>query len=221
MREGVHPLRARAGDRLVCRHPHAREPRLLVERLQDAGERDRAAVRVRDDPVALEGLERTRAVDLGHDEWVAVHEAVGRRLVHADRARGRGNRHELVARRRSHGEEKQVDVAGAERLGRRLLDEELAVAKPNRRTGGAWRRERPHVLVAALREQRERHRPDRAGRADDADPRLCVHHHVVLADGDLSLSDVQGAARLAAWDEAERRRKERLRRWSFGLLGRS
>ena len=28
-------------------------------------------------------------------------------------------------------------------------------------------------------------------------------------------------ARLAAWDEAERRRKERLRRWTFGLLGRS
>ena len=28
------------------------------------------------------------------------------------------------------------------------------------------------------------------------------------------------AARLAAWDDAERRRKERLRRWSFGLLGR-
>jgi hypothetical protein len=27
-------------------------------------------------------------------------------------------------------------------------------------------------------------------------------------------------ARLAAWDEAERRRKERLRRWTFGLLGR-
>ena len=27
-------------------------------------------------------------------------------------------------------------------------------------------------------------------------------------------------ARLAAWDEAERRRKKRLRRWSFGLLGR-
>jgi hypothetical protein len=28
------------------------------------------------------------------------------------------------------------------------------------------------------------------------------------------------AARLAAWDEAERRRKARLRRWTFGLLGR-
>ena len=27
-------------------------------------------------------------------------------------------------------------------------------------------------------------------------------------------------ARLAAWDEAERQRKERLRRWSLGLLGR-
>jgi len=27
-------------------------------------------------------------------------------------------------------------------------------------------------------------------------------------------------ARLAAWDEAERKRKDRLRRWSFGLLGR-
>jgi hypothetical protein len=28
------------------------------------------------------------------------------------------------------------------------------------------------------------------------------------------------AARLEAWDEEERRRKERLRRWTFGLLGR-
>lgn len=28
------------------------------------------------------------------------------------------------------------------------------------------------------------------------------------------------AARLAAWDEAEERRRQRLRRWSFGLLGR-
>jgi hypothetical protein len=28
------------------------------------------------------------------------------------------------------------------------------------------------------------------------------------------------AARLAAWDEAERLRKERLQRWTFGLLGR-
>jgi hypothetical protein len=27
-------------------------------------------------------------------------------------------------------------------------------------------------------------------------------------------------ARLAAWDEAERQRKTRLRRWTFGLLGR-
>ena len=27
-------------------------------------------------------------------------------------------------------------------------------------------------------------------------------------------------ARLAAWDEADARRRERLRRWSFGLLGR-
>ena len=28
------------------------------------------------------------------------------------------------------------------------------------------------------------------------------------------------AARLAAWDEEERRRNARLRRWTFGLLGR-
>jgi hypothetical protein len=27
-------------------------------------------------------------------------------------------------------------------------------------------------------------------------------------------------ARLAAWDEAKRRRRQRLRRWTFGLLGR-
>ncbi len=49
-------------------------------------------------------------------------------------APGRGrDRHELAARRRPDGEEEQVDVTGAERLGRRLLDDERAVPERKRR----------------------------------------------------------------------------------------
>ena len=127
--ERRHPLRAGAGDRLVRRDPHAREACLVVEGLEDAGQRDRAAVRVRDDPVALERLERAAAVDLGHDERVAVDEPVGGGLVDADRAGRRRDRDELAAGGRADREEEQVDVAGAERLGRRLLDDELVVAE--------------------------------------------------------------------------------------------
>ena len=64
-RSSLHPLRAGAGDRLVGRDAHAREAGGVVQRLQHAGERDRAAVRVRDDAVVLE---RAGAVHLGHDE---------------------------------------------------------------------------------------------------------------------------------------------------------
>ena len=44
-----------ARERLVRRDPHAPEPRSLVQRRERHRERDRAAVRVRDDPVVLEG----------------------------------------------------------------------------------------------------------------------------------------------------------------------
>ena len=94
-------------------------PGRVVQRLQHAGQRDRAAVRVRDDAVVLE---RAVAVHLRHDERDARLEPVRRRLVDRDRAAAHRVRHELARRRRADGEEEEVDVAARERLGRRLLD---------------------------------------------------------------------------------------------------
>ncbi len=68
--------------------------------------------------------ERALAVHLGHDERDARLEPVGRRLVDRDRTAAHRVRHELARRRRADGEEREVDVAGGERLGRRLLDDE-------------------------------------------------------------------------------------------------
>ena len=147
-----------------------------MERLQDARQRDRAAVRVGDDPVARESLERPAAVHLGDDERIAVDEPVRGGLVDAEGA-GRGrDRNELPARGRTDREEEEIDVAGAERLGRRLLDDELVVAVRHARARRAGRRERADVLVAALGQELERHRADRPGRADDSDAGLPVHH---------------------------------------------
>ena len=84
----LHRLRARARDRLVGRDAHAREPRRVVQRLERARERDRAAVRVRDDAVVLG---RPVAVHLRHDERDARLEPVGGRLVDR-RPRRRGRR---------------------------------------------------------------------------------------------------------------------------------
>ena len=75
-------------------------------------------------------------------------------------------------------EKEQVDVAGAKRFVRGLLDDELAVAEPDPRTGGSGGRESAHVAIAALGEEPKCHRADRAGRADDADPR--AHAHAAL-----------------------------------------
>ena len=63
----------------------------------------------------------------------------------------------------------EVEVAGGERLRRRLLDDERLAAEGDARAGRPRRRERAHVVVAALGEQLERDRADGAGRADDAD----------------------------------------------------
>jgi hypothetical protein len=173
--ERRHPVGAGARDRLVGRDPHAGEPRLLVERLEDAGERNRAAVRVRDDAVAPERLERPAAVHLRHDERVSVDEAVGGRLVDADRAGGGCDRDERPAGRGADREEEEVDVARAERVLGRLLDGERVVAVGQARPRGARGREGAHVLVPALGQQAERHRAHCAGGADDSDPRLRAH----------------------------------------------
>ena len=68
-------------------------------------------------------------------------------------------------------EQEEVDVTGAKRLVRGLLDDELPVPEPDTRTGGSGGREGAHVAIAALGEEPKCHRADRAGRADDADPR--------------------------------------------------
>ena len=109
--ELLHALRAGARDGLVRGDVEAPERRRLVQRLQHARERNRAAVRVRDDAVAFERLERADRVHLRHDERVAVHEPVGGRLVDADRARRGCDRDEGTAGARADGEEEEVDVA--------------------------------------------------------------------------------------------------------------
>ena len=83
---------------------------------------------------------------------------------------GGGDRNELAARPGADREEEEVDVPGRERLGRRLLDEDLVVAERDARPGRPRRRERAHV-VAALGEQLERDRADGASGADDTDAR--------------------------------------------------
>ena len=77
-------------------------------------------------------LERALAVHLGHDERDARLEPVRRRLVDRDRAAAHRVRDELARRRRADGEEREVDVAGGERVGRRLLDDDAAVERPAR-----------------------------------------------------------------------------------------
>ena len=109
-----HPLRAGARHRLIRRDADTTQPGAVVERLEDAGERDRAAVRVRDDAITLERLERPIAVHLWNHEWTAVDQAVGGRLVHADGTGGGGVRHQLPAGGRADREQAEVEVAGAE-----------------------------------------------------------------------------------------------------------
>jgi len=121
--------------------------------------------------VTAHHLQRTVAVHLGHDERIAVDQAVRRRLVDDERAAGRCVRHERLAGGGAHREESKVEVAGGERLGRRLLDGQLVVSEPDGAAGRAGGREAADVLVAALRQELEGDGADRTGRADDADPR--------------------------------------------------
>ena len=160
----LQPLGALARGRLVGRDAHRADADGVVERLQHERQRDRAAVRVRDDAVVLE---RPLAVHLGHDERHPVLQAEGLRLVDADRAAAYGVRHELAARAGADGEEAEVEVAGGEGLGCRLLDHAAVELAPGR----ARRGEESHVLEPALTQQLDDDGADRAGRADDADPR--------------------------------------------------
>src|SRR5207253_7657659 len=128
-------------------------------------QRDRAAVRVRDDPVVLE---RPRAVYLGDDERHAFLQAIRGRLVDDDGASTNGMRHELARGGRSDREEAEVEVAAGQRLRRRFLDGDPARAL----AGRARRGERAHVRVTALAKQLERDRADGTGRADHSDARV-------------------------------------------------
>ena len=123
-----HTMRARAGDRLIRRDPDALDADRVVQWLEHAGQRNRAAVRVRNDAVARERFEGACAIHLGHDERIAVDEPIRGRLVDADRASGRGVRHERATRGGPDREEAEVEVAGGEQLRRCLLDLELVAA---------------------------------------------------------------------------------------------
>ena len=82
-----------ARHRLVRRDPHALEPGGVVQRCERHRQRNRAAVRVRDDPGVLE---RALAIHLGHDERDTRLEPESRRLVHAERTRSGREGNELA-----------------------------------------------------------------------------------------------------------------------------
>jgi hypothetical protein len=82
-------------------------------------------------------------------------------------------RDELAAGRGADGEQAEVEVAGGERLGGRLLD-------PHPRqlpAGGARRGEQAHVAVASLAQKLERDRADGTRCADDPDARVAQARH--------------------------------------------
>ena len=84
----LHRLRAGARDRLVGGDADAHEPGRVVQRLQRAGERDRAAVRVRDDAVVL-GARGCRSPP---GRRAARRARAGRRPTCRSRSRRRGRR---------------------------------------------------------------------------------------------------------------------------------
>ena len=67
-------------------------------------------------------LERPLTVHLGDDERDPVLQPVGRGLVDRDSASAHGVGDELAARRGPDREQADVEIAGAQSLGRRLLD---------------------------------------------------------------------------------------------------
>ena len=128
-RSCLHPLRARAGDRLVGRDAHAPQPGRVVQRLEHAGERDRAS---------SSGSRRSRRARAprapapftsGTTSGIAVLEPVRARLVDDDRAAARPRAGRARATRDVPTEKSdEVEIARGERLRRRLLDGQLAVA---------------------------------------------------------------------------------------------
>ena len=112
------PLRALAGRRLVGGDHDALHLREIVQRLQRDAQRNRDAVRVRDDPL-LDVVKLLR-VHLGHDERaVRVHAPRGR-VIDDDRAGLRGDRRELLADRTRRAAED--DLHARERLGAEQFD---------------------------------------------------------------------------------------------------
>jgi hypothetical protein len=104
-----------------------------VQRLENAAELNCRAVRVGDDLVVVENA----VIDAGDDEWDAVGEAVGVRLVEADGAAAGRVGDELAARLGADREEAEVEIAGSQRVRRGLLDGQLTAAEANAAPGGA------------------------------------------------------------------------------------
>ena len=165
---------ARARHRLVGRKPHLAQACRVVQRLEDTGELDRRAVRVRHDPPAVDRV----VVHAGDDERDALGEPERIRLVDAGRAGVGRRRHELRARAGPDREEAEVELVAREPLRRRLFDSQRTAAVLHLRAGRPGRRVRADVGEPALGEQLQRDGPDDAGGADDADPGLIRGHEL-------------------------------------------
>ena len=96
-------------------------------------------------------------------------------------------------------EEHEIEVAGCERLGRRLLDLQLAAAERDRSARRPGGREGAHVHIAALREEPQGDGADGAGRADDADAGRAVHAAVSSSKAAWSAVTARGTSAVAMW----------------------
>src|SRR5438309_5036691 len=170
---------AAARNRLVARRDDASEADGVGDRLQRDDDRDRRAVRARDD-ATLARREVVR-IHLGHDERDVRLLAEVAALVDDDGTRVDGDRRVLGAHRAAGAEEREIDAAEA--LGVEQLDAHLAALELDQLAGGtlggeeAQLADREPPLLKDLQELAA----DGAGGADDGDVVLALRHPPILS----------------------------------------
>ena len=159
----VHRLLAGARHRLVGRHHHALDPRLVVQRLERHDELRGRAVRVGDDALLAETRDRV-GVDLRHDQRHVGVVAPARRIIDHHRAVGGDLRRPFLRHRGAGRHQADVDVGEIVMVERLALERLVAVRDLDCPGCGARRARRP----------RRRETPARRGSSSIRGPTLPV-----------------------------------------------
>ncbi len=166
--ELVHAFLARAGDRLIGRDHHALHRRPVVQGLQRHHELDRGTVRIGDDVLLLEAVDR-RGVHLRHDERHVGIVAPGRRIIDHDAALGRDLQRPFLGDRRARRHQTNVGAGEVVILQRLHLKDSITIG--NFGAHRAARGERHHLVggKAALGKHVQHLPADVAGGSCDRD----------------------------------------------------